>query len=64
MLQFYYKHREDSAEKMIHAVCKNTEFWGEDLTEIEGFEAAVCGYLEQIQKEGSYSVMKSLISID
>ena len=64
VLQFYYKHREDSAEKMIHAVCKNTEFWGEDLTEIEGFEAAVCGYLEQIQKEGSYSVMKSLISID
>lgn len=63
-LQFYYKHREDSAEKMVHAVCKNTEFWGEDLTEIEGFEAAVCGYLEQIQKEGSYSVMKSLISID
>lgn len=64
VLQFYYKHREDSAEKMVHAVCKNTEFWGEDLTEIEGFEAAVCGYLEQIQKEGSYSVMKSLISID
>ena len=49
---------------MVHAVCKNTEFWGEDLTEIEGFKAAVCGYLEQIQKEGSYSVMKSLISID
>ena len=64
VLQFYYKHREDSAEKMVHAVCKNTEFWGEDLTEIEGFEAAVCGYLEQIQKEGSYSVMKPLISID
>ena len=36
----------------------------EDLTEIEGFESAVCGYLDQIRKEGSYSVMKSLISLD
>ena len=64
VLQFYYEHREDSTEKMVHAVCKNTEFWGEDLTEIEGFESAVCGYLDQIRKEGSYSVMKSLISLD
>ena len=44
----------------VHAVCTNTSFWGEDLTQISGFEAAVCNYLTQIRENGAYEVMKAL----
>ena len=36
-------------------------FWGEDLTKLEGFEAAVCTYLTQINENGTYAVMKTLL---
>lgn len=42
-------------------VCTNTDFWGEDLTKLEGFEAAVCTYLTQINENGTYAVMKTLL---
>ena len=41
-------------------VCTNTSCWGEDLTQISGFEAAVCNYLTQIRENGAYEVMKAL----
>ena len=41
VLKFYYDHKDDSVENLVHAVCTSIDFWGEDLTEIEGFETAV-----------------------
>ncbi len=61
VLEFYYEHRNDSVEELVHNVCTNTDFWGEDLTALDGFEAAVCQYLTAIRNEGSYAVMKSLL---
>lgn len=61
VLEFYAAHKDDSAEDLVHAVCANTDFWGEDLTELKGFETAVCDYLTQIRTDGAYEVMKSLI---
>ena len=61
VLEFYYNHKDDSVEDLVHAVCTNTDFWGEDLTAIEGFEASVCNYLSQIRNDGAYAVMKSLL---
>ena len=61
VLEFYYAHRDDNEKDLVHAVCTNTAFWGEDLTEIEGFEASVCGYLERIYEKGTYAVMESLV---
>lgn len=46
VLEFYYAHRDDNVKDFVHAVCTNTAFWGKDLTEITGFETAVCNYLE------------------
>lgn len=47
VLEFYLAHRNDSAKDLITAVCQNTDFWGEDLTELPGFaEAAVEALLE------------------
>lgn len=61
VLKFYYDHKDDSVENLVHAVCTSIDFWGEDLTESEGFETAVSNYLNQIHKEGTYAVMKSLL---
>lgn len=61
ILEFYASHKDDSAEDLVHAVCTNTDFWGEDLTQLNGFEASVCNYLTQIQEKGAYEVMKSLL---
>ena len=61
VLEFYLAHKDDSVEDLVHAVCTNKAFWGEDLTQLEGFEAAVCNYLTQIREEGTYAVMKSLL---
>ena len=61
VLEFYVAHKDASAADLVHAVCTNTAFWGEDLTQIPGFEAAVCNYLTQIRENGTYEVMKGLL---
>ena len=61
VLEFYAAHKDDSAENLVHAVCTNEAFWGEDLSKIAGFESAVSGYLTEIQKNGAYEVMKELV---
>ena len=48
ILQFYYDHRNDDVKTLVHAVCVNEEFWGEDLSAIAGFEDAVAGYVSAI----------------
>ena len=58
-LEFYHAHKEDSTEALAHAVLSNVDFWGEDLTEIDGFEKAVTEALEGIEKNGAYEMMKA-----
>ena len=52
VLEFYYDHKDDDAAALTHAVMTNEQMWGEDLTKIEGFEAAVAADLEKIRKDG------------
>ena len=61
ILKFFCDHREDDAKTLVHAVCSNEEFWGEDLTAIAGFEEAVAGYVADIWEKGAYEVMKSCL---
>ena len=60
VLEFYAAHKDDSAADLVHAVCTNEAFWGEDLSKINGFESAVVDYLTEIRKNGTYEVMKEL----
>lgn len=62
ILQFYYGHKDDDAAALAHAVCTNSDFWGEDLSAVDGFEAAVAGYLKDIEEKGAYAVMKECIA--
>ena len=61
ILQFYYDHRNDDVKTLVHAVCVNEEFWGEDLSAIAGFEDAVAGYVAAIEEKVAYEVMKSCL---
>lgn len=61
VLAFYAAHKNDSVEELVHAVCSNQDFWGEDLTLIPGFEAATAEYLTKIRENGTYKVMKKVI---
>ena len=52
-LEFYYDHRNDSAEELVRAVMTNHQMWGLDLTGIPGFEAATVANLKKIRSEGA-----------
>ena len=61
VLEFYDSHKNDPIPDYVHAACKNTEFWGRDLTEIPGFEAEVTAMLEKIDAEGALALMKDCL---
>lgn len=61
ILEFYYDHRNASNAELAHDVLSNTDFWGQDLTEVPGFEEAVVKYLNDIDANGTYEVMKKLL---
>ena len=61
VLEFYYAHRNDSPEDLIHAVMTNTEMWGQDLTEAPGFEQEAVRILKQIRGEGALAAYKACL---
>lgn len=52
-LEFYWEHRNDSVEELVHAVMTNEQMWGQDLTQVPGFEAATVANLTKIRTEGA-----------
>lgn len=61
VLAFYDAHKEDSLSELAHYVCSNQNFWGEDLSQLPGFEQAIAQLLEKIEKNGTYSIMKECL---
>ena len=61
VLEFYYEHKDDSIEELVHAVMTNQQMWGQDLTAIEGFEAAVVNDLKSIRSEGAIAAYASCL---
>ena len=61
VLEFYYAHKDDSAADLVHAVMTNERMWGQDLTQVSGFEQAVASCLEKIRTEGALQTMKDLL---
>lgn len=53
VLEFYWEHRNDDVETLVHAVMTNVQMWGQDLTAIDGFEAAVIDTLKLIKEKGT-----------
>lgn len=61
VLDFYYDHRDDDAGDLAHAVICNEKMWGDQLSGLPGFEAAVVSALERIQADGMYQAMKECL---
>lgn len=61
VLEFYLTHKNDSSRQLAYAVCSNEHFWGEDLTNIDGFAETVADTLEKIEQNGTYEVMKECL---
>ncbi|MGN0975471.1 MAG: tagaturonate reductase, partial [Gemmiger sp.] len=61
VLEFYNAHKDDSAADLVHAVMTNEQMWGQDLTKIEGFEAATVKNLELIRTEGAKAAYASCL---
>lgn len=60
--EFYYAHKNDSAEELTKAVLSNTSFWDEDLTRIDGLYDQVAANLKAIEEKGTYEVMKECLA--
>ena len=60
-LEFYWNHRNDSAEDLVHAVMTNLQMWGQDLTAIPGFEAATAQNLKLIREQGALAAYASCL---
>ncbi|MGN0567925.1 MAG: tagaturonate reductase [Acutalibacteraceae bacterium] len=61
VLNFYYEHRNDSVKELVRAVIHNTDFWGDGLEKLDGFENAVSDMLERIETVGMYQAMKECL---
>ena len=61
VLEFYYAHRDDAPETLVHAVMTNADMWGQDLTQVPGFEAEVVRILKQIRAEGALAAYRAAL---
>ena len=60
-LEFYFAHKDDTPEALVHAVLTNLEMWGQDLTKIAGLESQVVADLKKIRTDGAKAAFKSVI---
>ena len=60
-LEFYCDHRDDSPEELVRAVMTNERMWGQDLTQVAGFEAAVISGLKLIREQGAKAAYASCL---
>ena len=58
VLEFYYAHRDDAPEALIHAVMTNEDMWGRDLTRVPGFEAEAARILRRIRADGALAAYR------
>ena len=53
VLEFYNAHKDDDAPTLVHAVMTNEQMWGQDLTQVPGFEEATVKNLTMIREQGA-----------
>ena len=61
VLEFYYAHKDDTPEALVHAVMTNQDMWGQDLTAVPGFEAATVKNLTLIREKGALAAFASCL---
>ena len=62
VLEFYWAHKDASAEALVHDVLTNEQMWGQDLTRVSGLESEVVRILKLIRKEGALKAYQEAIA--
>ena len=60
-LEFFFAHKDDAPEALVHAVLTNEQMWGQDLTKIAGLEEATVRNLKKIRAEGAKAAFASVL---
>lgn len=58
VLEFFAENSQKEAKDYAHAVLSNVNFWGQDLSALDGVETAVVSYLEDIRALGMRKAME------
>lgn len=58
VLEFFAANSSKDAAEFTHAVLSNEDFWGQDLSALEGAEEAVSAYLSDIRSMGMRAAME------
>lgn len=61
VLDFYYAHKDADVASLVHDVMTNTEFWGQDLTEVPGFEEATVKNVALIKEQGAKAAYATVL---
>ena len=60
VLDFFAAHKDDDVEKLCMAYCKETSFWGEDLSAMDGFVDALIMNIKNIRALGAKEALRQL----
>ena len=60
VLEFFKENSGKSDEEFVVSVCKNQEFWGEDMTAYNGFADTVLYWVKKIEKDANAAVCEVL----
>lgn len=60
VLEFFAANSGKDAPEFAHAVLANTDFWGQDLSKLDGVETAVAAYLTDIREMGMRKAMEKI----
>lgn len=61
VLDFYFEHRADDVRTLVHEVMCREDFWGQDLTQLDGFEQMVVDDLTLIRNKGVEAAYSSVL---
>jgi len=60
VLEFFAANSSKEPAEFVHAVLSNTDFWGQDLSALEGVEEAIVSYLTDIRAMGMRKTMEKV----
>ena len=58
VLEFFAAHSTKPSKEFAHGFLSNTDFFGQDLTQIKGLEDAIAAYLDEIAAKGMRKTME------
>ena len=58
VLEFFAANSTKSPAEFTKAVLSNADFWGQDLSAVEGLEAAITEYITAIRENGMRKTME------